>query len=169
MRIYAAHLPRNAAENEQHTVIEILAVIFRFQRTDPIDLRRWNGTDGRIGQSEWNADPLMNAARKICQWNHWNTQKQFKNEPIRRRWKTVGWRRCRPPNTDRRRACRKWRCTPIGRRWCWRQCRRWRWWSPLSHTKCRSNNKQFFSSAQWRTGRGSIGHVHTRADRMQKK
>ena len=52
------HLPRNAAENQEHSIIEILAIILRFEGADPVDLGRCDGAHRRIGHSERNADPL---------------------------------------------------------------------------------------------------------------
>ena len=52
------HLPRNAAENQEHSIIEILAIILRLEGADPVDLGRCDGAHRRIGHSERNADPL---------------------------------------------------------------------------------------------------------------
>lgn len=52
------YLPRNTSENEEHSVIEILADILRLQSANPVDFWWWNGTNGRISQRKWDADPL---------------------------------------------------------------------------------------------------------------
>lgn len=58
-RLTLTHLPWNAAENEEHSVVEILAVILRLEGADPVDFGRGDGTHRRVGHGERNADPLM--------------------------------------------------------------------------------------------------------------